>query len=126
MGILVLCVAAHAHVSNKNIRYGEPSAAAVWWPAALSLVCPFTTVLVINLMVMTPTLSAELLLIEKLQVALGAALGSSTAYCCYGLLAYIMRQKANTWMQRAVLVSPLLIVFFGLSALKKALVSYFQ
>ncbi|MCY4414472.1 MAG: hypothetical protein OXC30_05790 [Alphaproteobacteria bacterium] len=124
MGFLVLFSAWRLYATNQKIRYGLPRNTKLWGPGVLSLLCPFTTVLVINLMINTPSLCVDLELTDKLCVALGAILGSMSVYCSEGFILFLLRKKADSWMKNGVMYTPLILVFYGLSSLHQSLQTY--
>ncbi len=125
MGLIVLGVAIQMFVANKKLVLNpDISKVKTYYPALLSFVCPFTTILLVNLITARlGTLPNGVLPIVS--VGTGSILGSFLGYVMFCSLSYFCSRKfSQSAVIKANKIAPVLIVYYGLEGLWKGVAPF--
>lgn len=123
MGLIVLGVAGQMFWANKKLELtSEPIKTKLYYPAILSIICPFTTVLILNLLSANAGSFVPQGLQSVIFMALGTAIGGFSGYAMFITISSLFSKKfSNVVVMKAVKIAPFLILYYGVSGLWKGI-----
>ena len=116
---LVLYTAWRAYMTNKGITIEmlarkRSVRVSLWQPPILSLLCPFTSILILNIFSSQGLLTRSLDLATKAAFVIGSVAGQFTVFFGYGVFLHMI---SRTFSHKVVLLlakgAPLIIAYYG-------------
>lgn len=126
LGVMVLFVAWKVFVCNKKLTLDDitrkSKKISIMHPPVLSLFCPFTSILILNMFAMRGTLRMDLTLAMKAMVVCGSVLGQFCVFMLYNVglhvLSRALSQRVVLWLTKA---APVVVAFYGFKGVYQAL-----
>ena len=122
LALMVLAVCVHTFYKNKPLTMealkNQDAQVSLWVPPVMSLTCPFTSILILNLLGSCHIFSRSLQVGEMAVTVLGTVLG---AFFGYGILMtavyFLSRTVSDKFIFLLVKLSPLILLYYGLQGL---------
>jgi len=122
LAALVLYTAWRVYHSNKSIKledlYTKSAPINIYYPPFLSLICPFTSVLILNIFAGSDMLQCSLDMSKKVALVAGSVVGSFLTYTGFMVALHVISARLS---QRAVLyvakIAPVIVAYYGVRGL---------